>query len=286
MTVNGAEIFFDVVGSGLKVTTTAMEEKPVCVVLHGGPGGDHSSYRPWLDPLSDYMQLIFVDHRGTGRSGKVPQESLTPQQFADDVEALRKIMGIRKWNVLGCSFGGMWALTYAVRHQRSIEKLILLDTTASWKENWEDVHRVIAKMGNAAQKHVYKQLLEGTIPGTKEAYREWYKVMLPLYYHKFNAKQAQEEQARARPSVETSHYMWKNVMSHYDVRGKLSSIKVPTMIMVGKYDWVLPVSQSRYLAKHIPGAKLVLFQNSGHMVYIEEPDKFLRNVKEFLDLKR
>jgi len=80
--------------------------------------------------------------------------------------------------------------------------------------------------------------------------------------------------------------MWKNVMSHYDVRDKLSSIKVPTMIMVGKYDWVLPVSQSRYLAKHIPGAKLVLFQNSGHMVYMEEPDKFLRNVKEFLNLKR
>ena len=54
--VNDAEIFFDVEGTGLKVTPKGMIEKPVCVILHGGPGGDHSAYRPWLSELAQYMQ--------------------------------------------------------------------------------------------------------------------------------------------------------------------------------------------------------------------------------------
>jgi proline iminopeptidase len=74
-------------------------------------------------------------------------------------------------------------------------------------------------------------------------------------------------------------------MSDYDLRSELSGIHVPTMIMVGTHDWVTPISQSRYLAKHIPGAKLVVFHESGHMVYIDENEKFLRNMKQFLKLK-
>ncbi len=283
-TVNGAKIFFDVEGTLLKPTPTEMKEKPVCVILHGGPGGDHSSYRPWLAPLSEYMQLIYVDHRGTGRSGKVPQETLKVEQFADDLEALRKTLGIPKWNVLGCSFGGMWALTYAVRHQKSIDNLILLDTTACWKEDWKAIQKTIADWANADQKRVYKDVFDGKIT-TPKASAEWYKIMLPLYVHHYSAKMGREFLARGRGSAETSAYMWKNVMSDYDLRSELAGIHVPTMIMVGTHDWVTPISQSRYLAKHISGAKLVVFHESGHMVYIDENEKFLRNMKQFLKLK-
>jgi len=283
-TVNGAEIFFDVEGTGLKVTPTGMKEKPTCVILHGGPGGDHSAYRPWLSPLSEYMQLIYVDHRGTGRSGKVPQETMQIAQIADDLESLRETLGVPKWNVLGCSFGGMWALTYAARHQKSIEKLILLDTTACWKDDWEEVHKTMARWGNDAQRRVYRDVFEGKV-GTTAASKAWYKVMLPLYIHNFDPRIAREFQARGKGSPETSQYMWKNVMWDYDVRDQLPGIRVPTMIMVGVHDWVTPISQSRYLAKHIPGSKLVVFRESGHMVYIDENEKFLKNVKQFLKLR-
>jgi proline iminopeptidase len=282
--VNDAEIFFDVEGTGLKVTPKGMIEKPVCVILHGGPGGDHSAYRPWLSELADYMQLIYVDHRGTGRSGKVPFESLKIEQFADDLDALRETLGIEKWNVLGCSFGGMWALTYAVRHQEKIDKLILLDTAASWKECWEDVHKAVEKMGNASQKRVYREVFDGKI-GTADASKKWYGIMLPLYLYNYNPKIARDFQARGKGSPEVSQYMWKNVMFDYDLRAELPKIKVPTMVMVGKHDWVTPISQSRYIAKHIPRSKLVVFQNSGHMVYIDENKKFLNTMKSFLKLR-
>jgi len=283
--VNGTEIFYDVEGTGLAVTPSGMVEKPVCVILHGGPGGDHSAYRPWLSELSEYMQLIYVDHRGTGRSGKVPFETLKIEQFADDLDALRESLGFEKWNVLGCSFGGMWALTYAVKYQQKIQKLILLDTTASWKEDWEAIHKTIEEWANKDQKRVYKEIFEGKI-GTTEQSKAWYKIMLPLYIHKFDPKIAREFVARGKGSAEVSQYMWKNVMFDYDLRDSLSTIKVPTMIMVGKYDWVTPISQSRYLAKHIPGAKLVVFQNSGHMVYMDENKKFLEATMSFLKLRQ
>lgn len=282
--VNGTEIFYDVEGTGLAVTPKGMVEKPVCAILHGGPGGDHSAYRPWLSPLSEYMQLIYVDHRGTGRSAKVPVETLQIEQFADDLDALRESLGIKKWNVLGCSFGGMWALTYAIKYQQDIKNLILLDTTASWKEDWEDVHKAVEKRGNAAQKRVYRDIFEGRI-GSQDESKAWYKIMLPLYIHKYDPKVAREFQARGKGSPEVSKYMWSNVMFDYDVREGLPKIKVPTIVMVGKHDWVTPISQSRYIASHIPGAKLVVFNNSGHMIYIDEHDKFIRTMISLLKLR-
>src|SRR5436309_15195093 len=122
-----------------------MVEKPVCAVIHGGPGGDHSSYRPWFSPLSEELQLVYVDHRNTGRSGKVAMETCTIENFADDLDELRKTLGIDKWIVLGCSFGGMWALTYAVRHEKNLSHLVLLDTTASWKEDWPEAQKMAEK---------------------------------------------------------------------------------------------------------------------------------------------
>lgn len=282
--VNGTNIFFEIEGTSLAVAPDSLVEKPVCAVLHGGPAADHSYFRPHLSPLSDQMQLIYVDHRGTGRSDRVPVETCTIENMADDVEELRKYLGIDNWIVMGNSFGGMWALTYAIKYQQDIKNLILLDTTASWKEDWEDVHKAVEKRGNAAQKRVYRDIFEGRI-GSQDESKAWYKIMLPLYIHKYDPKVAREFQARGKGSPEVSKYMWSNVMFDYDVREGLPKIKVPTIVMVGKHDWVTPISQSRYIASHIPGAKLVVFNNSGHMIYIDEHDKFIRTMISLLKLR-
>ena len=91
-TINGIELFFDVAGMGFVPSGLTMEEREVCFVLHGGPGLDHSYFKPWLSPLAESMQLIYVDHRGTGRSSRPPLETCTIEQMADDLESVCEVM--------------------------------------------------------------------------------------------------------------------------------------------------------------------------------------------------
>lgn len=94
--LNGTDLFYVEVGEGLP-----------CLVMHGGLGiGDHSVLHPWLDPLGDVMRLIYYDHRGNGRSGRPPSETITFEQLCSDADALRDYLGFEEVAVLGYSFGG------------------------------------------------------------------------------------------------------------------------------------------------------------------------------------
>src|SRR3954463_7479404 len=128
--VNGVRLFFDVEGPSLVPDGPTMRHKPTLLMLHGGPGADHSIYRPDYSPLSDIAQVIYLDHRGNGRSDDGPRERWTLAQWGDDVRAFCDALGIVDPIVLGASFGGMVALAYATRHPAHPAKLILVSTEA------------------------------------------------------------------------------------------------------------------------------------------------------------
>jgi proline iminopeptidase len=279
--VNGTNIFFEVEGTSLAVAPDSLVEKPVCAVLHGGPAADHSYFRPHLSPLSEQMQLIYVDHRGTGRSDHVPVETCTIENMADDVEELRKHLGIGKWIVMGNSFGGMWALTYAVRYPGSLSKLILIDTAPSYGF-WLDAQQMAEKKATPQQKAIYKNLFEGRVDTEKE-FTAWFDTMMPLYYYNYKEEFGKQFVSRMKGSFEVARYMWKNVMPKYDLRARLGNISVPTLILEGRHDWVTPVSQSELLRKGIPNSKMVIFEKSGHLPFVEEPALFLRTVSDFVN---
>src|SRR5260221_3650966 len=111
--VNGVALFFGVDGPGLGACGNELVEKPVIVPLHGGPGIDHSQFVPWLTPIADAAQLILIDHRGNGRSSRPRVETRTLANMADDLEALRKTLGLGRIVVFGMSFGGVLGLSYA-----------------------------------------------------------------------------------------------------------------------------------------------------------------------------
>ena len=114
--VNGVRLFFDVEGLSLVPDGPAMREKPTLLMLHGGPGSDHSIYKPDYAGLADIAQVVYLDHRGNGRSEDGPKEAWTLAQWGDDVRAFCDALGIVNPIVLGASFGGMVALAYATRH--------------------------------------------------------------------------------------------------------------------------------------------------------------------------
>ena len=119
--LNGTELFYDVVGE-------RSGDRPTMVALHGGPGFDHRYLRPGLDPLAAWAQVVYVDLRGQGRSGRPPMASCTLEQMADDVAALCRRLGIDRPVVLGHSAGGFVALHLAVRHPGLAGGLILVHT--------------------------------------------------------------------------------------------------------------------------------------------------------------
>jgi len=142
--VNGVRLFFDIEGAKLVPDGPAMREKPTLLLLHGGPGFDHSIYKPAYSALADAAQviyldhlsrssisIIYLDHRGNGRSEDGPRESWNLAQWGDDVHAFCEALGIASPIVLGASFGGMVALAYATRHPAHPSKLVLISTEAA-----------------------------------------------------------------------------------------------------------------------------------------------------------
>ena len=278
--VNGAKIYFDVEGMGLAPSGLGMVEKPACFVLHGGPGLDHSYFKPWLTPLAETMQLIYVDHRGTGRSERVALETCTIEQMADDLEALREYLGLGKVVVLGNSFGGFWGLTYALRHPDSISKLILV-TTSSSNDFQAAAAAELERKATPEQKVTAPVLLEGNIK-TEQEFLDWWNVMIPLYFAHWDEQRGREMIARGVDNPFVATFMFKNVIPDYDVRSRLSSIQIPTLVVSGRHDWVTPVGESEAIANHIPGAELVIFEESGHMPFIEEQAGFIDAVRGFV----
>src|SRR6516225_6963348 len=114
--VDGARLFFDVEGAGLVPDGSRMRAKPTLILLHGGPGFDHSSYKPAFSALADAAQIVYLDHRGNGRSDRGPLEKWNLAQWGDDLRAFCDALGVEKPVVLGHSFGGMVAMSYAIRH--------------------------------------------------------------------------------------------------------------------------------------------------------------------------
>ncbi|HVZ09056.1 alpha/beta fold hydrolase [Rhodopila sp.] len=104
--VNGAKHYVDVENPGLIPDGDRMREKPALLLLHGGPGFDHSGFKPAFSALSDVAQIVYYDHRGNGRSAGADPASWNLAQWGDDVKGLCDALGIVKPIVCGLSFGG------------------------------------------------------------------------------------------------------------------------------------------------------------------------------------
>ena len=142
--VGSARLFFDVVGESLSTKTTEMVKRPTLILLHGGPGYDHSTLRPYFDRYSDTYQLIYLDHRGCGRSTG-DKETWYLDQWADDLKVFCKTLGIESPIVFGQSFGGMVAMHYAARYPRSVSKLILSSSAAQFR--LDETKKMMRKLG-------------------------------------------------------------------------------------------------------------------------------------------
>lgn len=285
--INGTRIFFDVEGMGWVPDGPVLRQKPVCFVLHGGPGGDHTGYKPGLTPLAEKMQLIYIDNRGSGRSAKGSQESYSLENNVEDIEALRKHLGLDKIILHGHSYGGMVAQTYALRYPDNVAGLLLLTTSPSY-EFLHKAQKIVEQKGTEEMKAIAQVLWEGAF-SSQEQLSKFYELMAPMYSVTHNADPSEEERkaamdARARSNrcFEALNEGFGGFLKTFDLRDKLSSIHVPTLVMGARHDWITPVEDSEEIASLIPESELVIFENSSHSVIKDEHAHYVATVLDFV----
>jgi pimeloyl-ACP methyl ester carboxylesterase len=278
--INGAPIFFDTVGAKLAPVDGVMVERPSLLVMHGGPGFDHAPMRLYFDRFADSHQVIYIDHRGNGRSGGAP-DTWTLTQWGDDVHDFCRALGIERPAVYGLSFGGMVAMSYAARHPEHPASLILASTAATM--DLAATYDMMERLGGSDARRIAERFWSEPGP---EAAAEYMAVCMPLY----NPSGALSEAVRKLAILRTE------VMFHF-IRGEqrtmnllpgLAEVVCPTLVMAGGLDPITPVACSRAIAAALPPelAELVVFESAGHGVHRDEPERAEAVLRRFLNGER
>ncbi len=247
------------------------KDSPALVLIHG-ISMSRRYFHKQLEPLSARHRVIAVDLRGHGDSEKV-QYGHTVPQYARDVDQFIEALGLARPVLLGWSMGALVAFEYIRQFGTGgIRALIDVDEAASdfkwdgWAHGFLDLPTLHSLMT--------------AVQDDKDAF---IKSLVPDMFHQAPAPEDLEWMISASgqlPIGPLSAILFDQTVQDY--RDVLSTIDVPTLICWGEHDTLLPVSGAPYMHEHIPGARLELFDESGHCPFLEESDKFNREVGAFL----
>ena len=285
---------------GVLIYTVSFGRGAPLVILHGGPGASHDYFLPYLLPLARHNRLVFIDERGSGKSEKVEDASkYTVEAMAEDVEAVRKALGLGKINLLGHSYGGVVAQAYAFKYQGNLSHVVLCSTFHSTKALNEVFRQMKAKMPAELRARIDAMEAEGLYGHgrdyEKNRYTDEYMIAawgegyFPYLYQN-RPDPNYNPVANGIMSWDLYREMWGshgefvvdgNLVS-VEYADRLGTIKVPTLITVGDNDETDP-SIARDMHARIPGSKLVILPKSGHMTFVDQPGMFNRAVDEFLN---
>jgi len=252
-----------------------------CLVMPATWGLDYQLYTSFLPLLEPQLQLIFTDPRGVAESGPVRSpEEFSAEVLLSDIEALRVALGYEKWIVFGHSGGGFVALKYAIVHPQRVSRLVLASTAASGRyfqqAIWQEEH--IQNRFIRVARDTYRE--QPTIENFKRFLREIWKQSL------FDPEKNVFLETYLRDSninIERSKHFSNFERDQFDVTDQLRRVQVPTLVIGGKVDPQLPPKYTEELARLLPEARFVTFEESGHFPWIDEPAGFVRIVTDFLD---
>ncbi len=270
-------LFVDVEGAALVPDGPVLRSKPTLLLLHGGPGYDHSGFKPAFSQLADVAQVIYYDHRGHGRSDRRPPDEWTLDTFADDVVRLCDALGIVKPIVLGQSFGGFVAQRYIARHPQHPARVVLSSTSPHL-----GLARKLAmfeRLGGAAARDAAEVFW--TRPSV-ENWAPYRRLCLPHY----NTRPPANDDA-ARRIVFNEEILFASAGGEQQTMNLLPGLaraQCPVLVMAGERDPVCPLADSEDIAAALPAglAQLATFANSGHGAWRDEPEAAFALLRRFI----
>ena len=255
------------------------------IILHGGPGLDHHMFGDYLDPLADEFRLILVDQRAQGLSDVCPSETWSLKQMAKDVVSLANAMGLGRYAVLGHSYGAFVALQNAVDFPGAAAQSIISSGLPSakyleavWKnlEMFEPVE---------LREQVTRSWEREKVAQTREEVDSLLHDQLPFQFGDPLDERIAEYEQRTAGGVNSPDMLRFFANADYggiEVEDRLGVVTQPVLVLAGRGDRTCVVEGAQAMTEGLSHAELVIFENSGHMTYVEENEKYLEVVRKFL----
>lgn len=261
------------------------------LVFHGGPGLDHTSFADYLDPLTEggRYRLVLADERASGRSDRTaPRQTWTLERMAQDVSDLAASLGvIGGYATLGHSYGAFLVLQHAVDHPGEPRGTIVSAGIAAAR--WlEGIGRQLAEFEPAGlREQVTSSWARETEVRTEEEASALLDDQLPFHFRDPQGAALREYLRRtaglARYAPDVIRYFAAQDYGGIDVEDRLGEVTHPVLVLAGRRDRTCPVGASEDMARRLPDAELVVFENSAHMMFAEEQARYLATVRQFLD---
>ena len=272
----GIRLYVDVEGPQLVPDGPVLRERPALLLLHGGPGFDHSSFRPFFARLADIAQVFYVDHRGHGRSDRRPPGEWTLDTFADDVVRLSDALGIVRPIVLGQSFGGFVAQRYLARHPGHPSKVILSSTSPHMRADRKEA--MFAKLGGPAAGESCRRFWADPNPQTWDDYG--------LHCRHLYNTTPQDPDAGAR-TIHEYDILYASAAGEQrtmDLLPGLAAAQCPVLVMAGEQDPVCPLADAQDIAAALPPQwrQFRAFPGVGHGAWRDDADAAFAELRRFI----
>ncbi|MFQ5743399.1 MAG: alpha/beta fold hydrolase [Acidobacteriota bacterium] len=264
------------------------------VLIHGGPGGTHHYFHPSFARATEYARVIYYDQRGCGLSDFEPgKDGYSVGQAVDDLDALRRSLNVDRWVVLGHSYGGFLAQLYTVHYPESVAGLILVGASPGMP----------VQMGPSRQGEFLSAQERARIDEIGRQVRQYARqdglsprqaLQLLVYNNFLNGDWKRQHFYKPTPErmAQIALYEWdhddgfnatmSSSESGVDLTGAFDDNPIPTLILEGKWDLTWNETKPAILAQNHPHARLAIFEQAGHDVFDEEPDRFFGLLEEFL----
>ena len=266
-------------------TSPPVGDAPPLVCINGGMLYDHSMLWPALSPLAIRRQLVLYDQRGRGESAEPPNPAdTTIDDDAADVGALRRALGIRRWDVLGHSWGGGIAMLAASLDTAAVRRMVLVDPVGATSDWMAPLRRAVLDRLSGDERDAVARISEESLGNPDAALHSAYsRAVYPAWF-------GDSDLAR--------HFTPPNALSRtgaavlarlrgegYDWRNRLGAVSAPTLILHGALDPLppfVPLAVSGTDSYILKNARQIVVPSSGHMPFWEAPERFFSLIESFL----
>ncbi|MDA4127033.1 MAG: proline iminopeptidase-family hydrolase [Thaumarchaeota archaeon] len=285
--MNPKEGFVSILGFNLFYKQFGRPKKGEILCLHGGPGATHDYLLSMADLAEHGYRVTFYDQLGCGRS-QVPRDAslFVPERYVEEVEALRWALGLGRPNVIGSSWGGMLAIAYALKYQRNMTSLTSVGGLHNVPLCVREMQRMKRQLPEDVQRIIERYEADGDYENP-----EYVKAVMVFYRrHICRLREWPPDLTYTLDHMNKPVYSTMNGPNeftiigntrYWDVTSQLHKIRVPTLILTGKYDEVSPVV-GRDMHNHIKGSEFTIFPKSSHLAFWEEREAFMERVLKFL----
>jgi proline iminopeptidase len=254
-------------------------------LLHGEPG-DHHMFAHYLDPLAERFRLLLVDLRGHGLSAAAPLETCTLEQMARDVGALAGSLGLERYAVLGHSMGSFVALQHAVDSPGAAAQTIVSSCVPAPRFLDGAIDVLNAFEPEELREQVLSSIERESTAQTPGEVTALMRDQLPVHFADPRDPRIADYAERTAGSVyrpETLRHLAATGYGSIDVEHRLATIPQPLLVLAGGADRICPPAAAEAIAAGAPKAELVILQNSGHFTFVEENERYVAAVADFLD---